>query len=66
MNHLLDMGTKFVYHIHMKTTKTFTLRNPYGMDLAFGVPQDKLAGMVKHIAMLTGLRPSSIVIVEEK
>jgi len=66
MNHLLDMGTQFVYHIHMKTTKTFTLRNPYGMDLAFGVPQDKLAGMVKHIAMLTGLRPSSIVIVEEK
>ena len=59
------MGRKFVYHIHMKTTKTFTLRNPYGMDLAFGVPQDKLAGMVKHIAMLTGLRPSSIVIVEE-
>jgi hypothetical protein len=50
----------------MKTTKTFTLRNPYGMDLAFGVPQDKLAGMVKHIAMLTGLRPSSIVVVEEK
>jgi len=66
MNHLLDMGTQFVYHIHMKTTKTFTLRNPYGMDLAFGVPQDKLAGMVKHIAMLTGLRPSSIVVVEEK
>jgi|TARA_Y100000296_G_C5142482_1_gene241873 hypothetical protein len=50
----------------MKTTKTFTLRNPYGMDLALGIPQDKLAGMVKHIAMLTGLRPSSIVIVEEK
>ena len=65
MNHMLDMGTQFVYHIHMKSTKTFTLRNPYGMDLAFGIPQDKLAEMIKYIAKLSGVRTSSIVAVEE-
>ena len=61
----LDMGTQFVYHIHMKTTKTFTLRNAYGMDLAFGIPEDKLTQMIKHLAMLIGRHPSSIVAVEE-
>ena len=51
----------------MKTTKTYTLRNPYGTgDMINGVPQDMLSEMVKYLAWLSGVRTSSIIVVEEK
>lgn len=50
----------------MKENKTYTLRNPYGTgDMIKGVPQDMLSDMVKYLAWLTGVRTSSIIVVEE-
>ena len=50
----------------MKTTKRYTLRNPYGTgDMINGVPQDMLSEMVKYLAWLSGVRTSSIIVVEE-
>ena len=50
----------------MKTTKTYPLRNPYGTgDMITEVPQSKLSEMVKYLAWLSGVRPSSIIVVEE-
>ena len=50
----------------MKENKTYTLRNPYGTgDMINGVPQDMLSKMVKYLAWLSGVRTSSIIVVEE-
>ena len=52
--------------IHMKENKTYTLRNPYGTgDMINGVPQNMLSEMVKYLAWLSGVRTSSIIVVEE-
>ena len=50
----------------MKNNKTYTLRNPYGTgDMITGVSQDMLSKMVKYLAWLSGVRTSSIIVVEE-
>ena len=50
----------------MKNNKTYTLRNPYGTgDMFTGVSQDMLSDMVKYLAWLSGVRTSSIIVVEE-
>ena len=50
----------------MKNNKTYTLRNPYGTgDMITGVSQDMLSDMVKYLAWLSGVRTSSIIVVEE-
>ena len=50
----------------MKNNKTYTLRNPYGTgDMITGVSQDMLSEMVKYLAWLSGVRTSSIIVVEE-
>ena len=62
----LDIPSSLWYNIHMKNNKTYTLRNPYGTgDMITGVSQDMLSDMVKYLAWLSGVRTSSIIVVEE-